>query len=227
MKKLFTTIWILLIAFLLCLVVNFSANEVLIKDYNAGIYTENKLSSLGFLEPYISYYNEGNIWYQKGNYDAAIEAYQNALERNPNHHRECMIRINLVLAMVAPLNPDEMTNSDIADAIKILEDARQILYVHGCATEDGNGHNEDAQTLKEDIDRFEEELKQMQENSFENDTEDDESEAKENQEQNAENEQDIQKQLEEIQKQSNEERNAELSEAENLGDFDFYDGQTW
>lgn len=227
MKKLFTTIWVLLIAFLLCLVVNFSANEALIKDYNAGIYTENKLAPLGFLEPYISYYNEGNVWYQKGDYDAAIESYQKALERQPGHYKECMIRINLALAMVTPLNPDEMTNSDIADAMNILEDARQILYAHGCATEDGNGHNEDAQTLKEDIDRFEEELKQMQENTFENDIEDDESEGGESQEQNVENQQDIQKQLEEIQKQGNEERNSALSEVEDLGDFDFYEGQTW
>lgn len=227
MKKLFTTIWIFLIACLLCLVVNNSANEVLIKDYKKGIYTENKLSFLGFLEPYISYYNEGNIQYQKKEYDAAIKSYQNALEHHPGHDRECMIRINLALAMVTPLDPDEMTDSDIADAIKVLEEARQVLYAHGCATENGNGHNKDAQTLKEDIDRFEEELKQKQEYQSENDMESNESEPEENQEQNVKNEQDIQKQLEEIQKQSNEERNAELSETENIGNFDFYDGQTW
>lgn len=225
MQKLFTTIWILLIACLLCLIVNFTANEAMIKNYNAGIFTENKLALPGFSESYISYYNEGNVYYRKGDFNAAIEAYQNALERHPSQYKECMIRINLALAMVTPMDPAEMTDSDIADAIQILEDAKQILCADGCAAENGNGHNKDAQTLKEDIDRFEEELKKRQENQSESSTDDKESEQKP--EQNAEDVQDIQKQLEEIQKQSNEERNQNLSEIEHLDNFDFYDGETW
>lgn len=225
MKKLFITLWILLITCLLCLIVNFSANETLIKDYKAGIFMENKMAFLGFLEPYISYYNEGNVYYRKKNFNAAIEAYQNALKRHPSRHRECMIRINLALAMVTPIEPAEMTDSDIADAIRILEDAKQILSVHGCAAEDGNGHNKNAQTLKEDIDRFEEELKEMQDTQSENGTKDNESE--QSPEQDVKNKQNIQKQLEEIQKESNKERSQELSETENLNNFDFYHGQTW
>lgn len=226
MKKLFTTIWILLIACLLCLIVNFAANEALIKNYNAGIYNENKLSFLGFLEPYISDYNKGNIQFKKGNYDEAIKAYQTALENHPTHDRECMIRINLALAMVTPLNPDEMTDSDVDEALKILDEAREVLCADDCATEDGNGHNTDAQTLKEEIDRFEKELKNSQ-NSQSDGNSDDADTEEEEEKQDDTNRQDIQKQLEEIQKQSNEERSQELSNTENLGNFDFYDGQTW
>lgn len=225
MKKLFTTVWGLLIGCFLCLIVNFSLNETLIKAYNTGNFIENKLTFLGFFEHYIGYYNNGNVYYQKGNYDAAIIAYENALKHHPSHSKECMIRINLVLAMVIPIDPDEITDSQIEDTIQLLEDAKQILYTHGCATEDGNGHNEDAQRLKEDIDRFEEELKERQETQQEDDIQEHESEQTTNQE--TDNEDDIQQQLKEIQKQSSEERNKELSENENLDDFDYYDGQTW
>ena len=177
------------------------------------------------MEPYIADYNNGNVYYQKGDYDAAITAYQKALEHHSGHPKECMIRINLVLAMVAPIDPNEITDSQIEDIIRLLEDAKQILCVHGCASEDGSGHNRDAQKLKEDIDRFEEELREMQEAQQEDDTSEYESEQTTKQED--EDKEDIQQQLKEIQKQSNEERNKELSENENLEDFDYYDGQTW
>lgn len=225
MKKLLTTLWILLIACFLCLIINFSANEMMIKDYNSGNYTENKLAFLGFLEPYISYYNKGNVSYKQGNYNAAIEAYQTALEKHPSEQRECMIRINLVLSMVAPIDPAELTADQIAETIQLLEDAKQILYTHGCATEDGHGHNQDAQQLKEDIDRFEEELKQMQAGQPENDT--NSTEPEQTSEPDDENSQDIQKQFEELQKQSQEERTEGLSEIEKLENFDFYQGQKW
>ena len=227
MKKLFTTIWILLIPCLLCLIVNFSTNEALIKDYNTGIYNENNLSFLGFTEPYIADYNEGNIQFKKGNYDAAIEAYQTALKQHPTHDRECMIRINLALAMVTPLNPDEITESDIEDALKVLDNAREILCADGCAAEDGNGHNQDAQTLKEEIDQFEEELKNRQSGQSDDGSDDNNTEEEEEEKQDESNKQDVQKQLEEIQRQSNEERSQELSKTEDLGNYDFYDGQTW
>lgn len=225
MKKLIKIAWILLIGCFLCLIVNFSVNETLIKAYNTGNYIENKLTFWGFLQPYIADYNNGNVYYQKGDYDAAIMAYQNALEHHCGHPRECMIRINLALAMVTPIDPDEITDSQIEDMIELLEDAKQILCVHGCATEDGNGHNEEAQQLKEDIDRFEEELKERQETQQEDDT--DEYESEQTTKQEDEDEEDIQRQLKEIQKQSNEERNKELSENETLDDFEYYDGQTW
>lgn len=225
MKKLFTTVWILLIGCFLCLIINFSANEMFIKNYNAGNYTENKLEVLGFYEPYISYYNKGNVYFKKGDYDAAAKAYKNALAKHPSHSKECMIRINLALAMVTPIDPSELTESEIDDTIQLLEDAKQVLYDHGCAAEDGNGHNKDAQTLKEDIDRFEEELKQRQEDQSETNSDDNNTE--DTSEQDEQKEQDIQEQLEEIQKQSNEERSQGLSENENVGNFDFYTGAKW
>lgn len=225
MKKFFTTIWILLVACLLCLIVNFLANEALIKNYNAGIYTENKLSVLGFSEPYIADYNKGNIQFKEGNYDEAMKAYQSALKHHPTHDRECMIRINLALTMITPLNVDEMTESDVKDTLKVLDEAREVLCEDGCAAEDGNGHNKAAQTLKNEIDQLEEELKNSQRSQSEDNSNDTDTEEEE--EQNETDTQDVQKQLEEIQRQSNEERSQELSKSEDLGNFDFYDGKTW
>lgn len=225
MKRLLTTVWILLMGCFLCLIVNFSVNETLIKEYNTGNFIENKLAFLGFFEPNIADYNNGNVYYQKGNYDAAITAYQDALKHHSGHPKECMIRINLVLAMVTPIDPAEIIDSQIEDTMELLEDAKQILCVHGCAAEDGSGHNKEAQKLKEDIDRFEEELKEMQETQQEDDTQENESE--QTTKQDDENKEDIRQQLKEIQRQSSEERNKELSENENLENFDYYDGQTW
>lgn len=227
MKKICATVWVLLLCCLICLLTNFFANEAFIKNYEAGTYKENKLSGLGFLEPYISYYNEGNLFYQTGNYEEAIEAYQIALSHHPSEQRECKIRINLVLSMIAPIDVSKLTDEDLDQVITTLEEAKEILCVHSCATEDGNGHNKDAQTLKEDIDRLLEELKERQEsNSNDSDTtKDDDTDSED--EQSLETEDEIQEQLKEIQRQGNEERNQALSEAEEFGNFDFYTGQSW
>lgn len=225
MKKLFTTVWILLTGCFLFLIVNYSANEIMIKNYNAGNYTENKLSSLGFFEPYIADYNKGNVYYKKGDYDAAIEAYKIALDKHPDEPKDCMIRINLALAMVTPIDASKITENEIEDTIRILKDAKKILCSNGCALEKGNGHNKDAQTLKEDIDRFIDELKQKQEEQSEDDS--DNSQSEQTEKPDEETEQNIQKQLEELQKQNNEERSQGLSNNENLGNFDFYEGVRW
>lgn len=225
MKKIFTTAWILLIGCFLCLIINFQTNEAMIKNYNEGIYTQNALSFLGFLEPYIGDYNKGNVYYKNGDYDQAIEAYKCALEKHPDKHRECLIRINLVLAMVTPLAPSSISESEVTDTIRLLEDAKEILYAHGCATEDGKGHNKDAQTLKEDIDRLIEELKQMQDGQSEDGTDD--NDPQQTSKPDEKPAQDIEQQLEELQKQSTEERSRGLSDNENIGNFEFYTGAKW
>ena len=224
MKKILTIIWGVLIGCFFLLIVNFVANEAVIKAYKAGEYKENKLSWLGVLEPYISHYNKGNMYYQKGEYDKAIEAYETALENHPGEKEECMIRINLVLAMVAPIKPEEITEDDVEATIALLEEAKEVLYAHGCATEEGSGHNAQAEQLKEDIDRLLEELRG--EEKREEKTDQKNTEQKQEKEDNKE-EENIKQQLMDLQRQSNEARSREMSGIENFGDFDFYDGKTW
>lgn len=227
MKKIVTLLWGLLLCCLVCLVTNFAANEVFVKNYEAGNYKENKLSALGFTEPYISYYNEGNLYYQKGNYEDAIQAYQTALSRYPTKQRECSIRINLALSMIAPIDSSQLSDQELEQAIAILEDAKNILCEHDCATEDGKGHSKEAQTLKDDIDRFLKELKDKQNSDPKDSNKSGDEEKDTEKEEPIENKETIEEQLKELQNQSNTERSQSLSQTEHLTDFEFYDGQNW
>lgn len=222
MKRVLTSIWIVLIICFAALLASYIANEVMISNYENGKYTENGLSVLGFMEPYISHYNRGNVLYQSENYEEAINEYENALKNNPPHDRECLIRINIALAMIAPINVEEISESNINDVIATLEEAKNVLIEHGCANrDDDNGHNKDAQTLKNDIDKFLEELKNS------------ETPKKEEEEPNEEGggDEEINGQKEEMLKKLQEDgiinRNPELENIGNLFNFEFYDGPTW
>ncbi len=225
MKKVGVIIWSLLLLCFLCLLVNYRANESMILKYENGEYTENKLSVLGFTEPYISHYNRGNVFYQKGNYEGAIEEYKKALQLNPTHDRECKIRINLVLSMVAQIHADEITESNVDEVLETLDEARNVLYEHGCAASHETGHNEDAQTLKKDIDQFEEELNNRIVSGVNRDEPKDTNEGEKKEA--IENEQEKREELKEIQRQGTEERNTELPQRKYLNNFEYYDGAVW
>ena len=107
---------------------------------------------------YIFYYNTGNSHYQKQDYEAAIEAYQKALEANPPAHKECPIRINMALAIIYNIDGDYAHPDRIEDTIKTLKQAREVLLEVGCATEEGDGHSETAEQLKKEIDAIIEDL---------------------------------------------------------------------
>lgn len=226
MKRVRIIIWIFLFSYFLCLLVNYIANEMMIKKYENNEYIENKISVLGFTEPYISHYNRGNIFYKNDNYDEAIKEYEKALHLNPPYDRECKIRINLALAMVVPIDLDKITKEDVDEVLETLEKAKNVLYEHGCANSQGNGHNEDAQTLKEEIDKLEEELKNRMNSMSDPDKPKDTDERKKKGE-SVENEHEKKKQLQEIQKKGTEERNSQLTQIEYLNDFEFYSGASW
>lgn len=127
--------------------------------------------------------------------------------------------------MLATIDTDKLTESEVEDTIQFLEEAQQILYTHGWATKEGKGHNDNAITLKEEIDRLIEELRQRQNNPQETNTAPDKSEEERKQDQKEK--EDIKNQLQERQKQSNQERNEKLSEIEQLENFEFYQGINW
>lgn len=229
MKRVLTSIWIVLIIFFVCLLVNYVANEMMISDYEKGEYNENSLSVLGFTEPYISHYNKGNVLYQSGNYEEAIKEYEEALKLNPPHDRECLIRINIALAMTMPIDVEEISESNIDDVITTLEEAKNVLIEHGCANrDDDNGHNMEAQTLKNDIDKFLEELKNSSGSGNEDPSGgDDGDDDGEDGDDEVEEKEKKKEQLQELQKQGIIDRNSELENIDNLFEFEFYSGPTW
>ncbi len=158
MKRVFNAAWVLLFLVLMVFVVNYASNEAMIKSYNNGIYEKNNLALLGFTEPYISHYNQGNNYYQQGYYDLAIDEYEKALGYSMPEETECMVRINMALAITAPIDKKKITVHNLMDNIAVLREAEEVLTENGCANDKGKGHSEKAQQLYNDIEEFIDEL---------------------------------------------------------------------
>lgn len=82
-------------------------------------------------EPYIVYYNHGNILYKKGKYQEAIINYEKALSKHPPKKYICKIKINLLYAQVNNNNTytiknDKCFNKEIIKKIKEYQ-ANNIL----------------------------------------------------------------------------------------------------
>ena len=162
-KRVIVGIWVLLVIFMGVLLLAYYSNRNMIKSYKKEKYEFNQLGFLGFTEPYINPYNRGNIFYSLGDYDRAIAEYDLALSYNPPEPADCMIRVNYALALIAPIDPDKITEDNLDEVLDILDEARDILCENGCANDKGTGHYDPAQTLKDEIDEFEEELLQQSE----------------------------------------------------------------
>ncbi len=65
---------------------------------------EEKLLEFNFPESYVPYYNLGNAAYKNGDYNSAISYYNEALGMHPGEGKDCMIRINLALALCRTIN---------------------------------------------------------------------------------------------------------------------------
>ena len=143
-------------------------NECLIDKYNDNDYSSDTdpLLFCNWVQPYLAHYNMGNIHYQNKEYDYAIEEYQTALDLNPSQERECSVRINLALAMIKTLGEDYANEEKLEASIAKLKEARGILLEDGCATDDGDGHNETAEQLKREIDQLIDELEKKQQTTF-------------------------------------------------------------
>ena len=113
MKKVIKVIGIvvavLLFLFFGLLAFNYFYNEFTISKYEEHDYSQNDdlLTHTSIFEAYIAHYNNGNIHYQSGEYEEAIEDYKQALEANPPHEdEECDIRVNLALSIIGTLPED-------------------------------------------------------------------------------------------------------------------------
>lgn len=209
-----------LLAVGLYLGIRYYLNQKFISAYESGNYEteqEESLQKLNLVEPYLPYYNLGNVAYKKGDYNKAIVNYKKALNEDPPKYKECPIRINLALAMIKKIDfQDLSTEKKLQKAIQSLRAARVVLTAHGCAgpVED-DGHSEEAEKLKKDIDDMLEKLENPENQQNQQDQQDqqdqqnqqDQQDQQQNQDdQETEEEKRLREQLEEQQKQALQER---------------------
>ncbi len=164
-RKILIAIYVILILIMIKICYNMVVNIVLISNYNNGQYLESQaklLTYVNFPQSYVANYNYGNILYQNGKYESAIEQYKKALSGIVPKDKECNIRINYALAICKTVQVDEKDQDSIKEAIETYESAINILIENGCANkDDNNGHNENAQQLKNDIQEEIDRLKKL------------------------------------------------------------------
>lgn len=195
-------------------------NENLIKEYEDGNYSVDTepLFAGNWFESYIAPYNKANQHYQKGEYEAAMESYNQALEMEMPEEKECSVRINLALAMIYNMGEEYAAPENIETSIETLKEAREILLEEGCAGEEEDGHSDEAQKLKEEIDDLIEQLEQQQQQqqqptSGEGEPEEQQENPEEQEEQEA-REEEIKDYLQQTQQEAIEEREAAMEEYE-------------
>ena len=209
-------------------------NHSFVNAYNNEEYNieqEEKLLKMNFPESYIPYYNLGNAYYKEGDYNSAVGYYTQALTMYPPEDKECQIRINLALALCNTIDFYSLDSQEKIDtALFILYKARDVLLEKGCASDDGQGHNAEAQQLKEDIDAMIEKLKnpdqgsgsdQPQENQ---DNQDDSDGSSKNDKGSNDKEKRIQNELEENKKNALEDRKEQQEDMEKWSDYIDGDG---
>lgn len=184
-----------------------------------------------FFQLHIFYYNKGNEAYELGDYDQAIEQYEQALSCHVPDKKECDIRVNLALAMIAPIDIENLDDSQVSETIALLKEARDILTEEDCAhANDENGHDKDAQTLKDEIDQYIEMLENPQSQQDPNNPDDNDDQNQNNQSQNDPEKEDLDN-LQEIMQQGNQEHSQGVQYQDAMDNFDydsfFYDGNCW
>ncbi len=155
-KRIIAGLWIVLALLLGVLLLADVSNRNFISNFNSGIYEQNPLGFLGFWEPHVNHYNRGNLYYSLGDYERAIEEYQEALSTVSGKPYDCMTRINYALSLVVPLDLENVTEDNVDEILAVLYEARDILCENGCAkpNSDHGGHDSDAQKLKNEIDEL-------------------------------------------------------------------------
>lgn len=162
---------------------NYYTNERMISKVQDNVFTTNQFAWLGFMQPWIEHYNNGISLQHQKLYEEAIEEYDKALDSNIPWEDACWVRINKVLSMIAPIVPEAIDLTNIDDTINLLKDCQVILTEDYCATEDGEGHDEDAQQLYDDITEWIEELEKQKEEMEQEEEEEQQQEQQDQQDQ--------------------------------------------
>lgn len=234
-KIILIVIWVILFLFFGLLTFNYFYNEFTISKYDEHDYSydDDLLVHTSIFQSYIAHYNNGNIHYQAGEYEEAIEDYKQALEANPPHEsEECDIRVNLALAIIGTLPEEYSSPENIEQSIATLQEAREYLLQEECALDEGEGHDKDAQKLKNEIDALIEQLKQQQQSQGgqgqDNQNKPEEEEEEENGGQ-GDREEEIKEELQQLQEESHQDREDTLQlyeEMDTNADYN-WGGQVW
>lgn len=228
-KKCIICIYIVLLVIFVKLMFNFIYNEVMIAKYNKGSYSSDvsALMVFNWFQPYIVYYNNGNISYQEDNFDMAIEEYAKALAMNPPKYKECSIRINMALAMIGRMGEDFDAPENVDNSIAQLTAAKDVLLTDNFATEEDDGHSKTAEELKEEIEEMIKKLQEQKESASE--SKDDGEESKEQKSVEDELENNLKQQLQQIQSEAYKDRELESQFMEELTlDMNFdIEGAIW
>ncbi len=237
MKKVIKIIVIVLAVVLLLffglLTFNYCYNEFTISKYEEHDYSQNDdlLTHTSIFETYIAHYNNGNIHYQSGEYEEAIEDYKQALEAGaPHEGEECDIRVNLALAIIGTLPENYSAPGNVEQSIQTLEEAREYLLEEECALDEDEGHDDEAQKLKEEIDKLIEQLKQQQSGGgSSNQDKPEEEDENETGDTGSDREEEIKEELQQIQEESHQEREEELQLYEEIDTNTGHDfgGEIW
>lgn len=208
---------------------NYFYNEHVIGKYNNEDYSTDTsaLKVFNCFQPYIAHYNNGNIYYQEGNYDKAIEEYNEALALYPPKDRECSIRINLALAMMKKLGEDYDAPENVEASIGQLKEAKEVLLEEDCATQDDDGHSRTAEKLKEEIEEL---IRQLEEQAnADPEPKDDGEEKDDTQSVEDELEENLKQELQQIQSEAYQEREENLQFMDEIYmDLNFdIDGTIW
>lgn len=239
MRKIPLRLWFIGIVGTLILVVGILllrrvlVNHSFVEAYDREEYLsqeEEKLLKFNFPESFVPYYNLGNAAYKSGDYNSAISYYTEALKNYPSEKKDCLIRINLALSMCNTIDFYNLdTQEKIDTALFVLYKARDVLLEKGCATDEGDGHNADAQQLKEDIDKMIEMLKNPEQNNNNNQQQDENNQSEPNDDSSESNqnpsdrEKKAKKELEDNKKDAMEDRKNQQGDLEKWSDY--IDGQ--
>lgn len=159
---------ILFAIFYAILVFNFIANKNLNQKYEDKKYEECSYKAwltLGFTEPYVALYNEGNVCYNQGDYEGAVESYEKALKYKMSDENALKVRINMILAKLKLENLDNIKYDDIDPLIERLESYIEELDKSEDALSDDTETADDGNKLKREIQKLIDDLKNQKDAS--------------------------------------------------------------
>lgn len=216
MKNLFKISFALICIAFIRLILAFSINQIIITNYNKQIYNNSLVKALyvlNFNEPYVAYYNHGNILYKTGDYNEAINKYNTALKRFPSKKRICDIRVNLSLSILATIDNNSKNSLDL------LKEAKDNLYKNDCVDKD----YKESKNMK--AEKLEKQIKEIIKSTNKNKNKDDKKDNDKKDDDNPYSH--IEREIIEREKAANKSRQQELNQYQNMNDFEYYPGKRW